>query len=360
MGSFVARRVSAANDRAARCRRLGGRRWCSTLRRAVGTVSVLTAVWLGGVTAPAGAAATWPFDALPVGSVAMQSGDLGALVDDLAELMPQRDSLQYRHPKADESARLTSGVALAYRGLLSRAARTLAPLGYRVVRYHDRPTGRRVVVLAQGQAQWANKLAWGVYVLDRAGARLMVQAPHPRADVHSERVAVGVFRRTRSRALLVASAHRYAFPQLQGRPALADVAHQRASAFHAVHVALRSRGLLTVAQPHGFGGDGPDAIVSSGTATASNVAQRVHEGLIDAGFTSCLYGTDGCWRLGATSNVQGQDTRQVGGEFVHIELGNAVRTNDVARADAERAIAVWLIGAAARGAVPAPPTGMTR
>jgi hypothetical protein len=293
--------------------------------------------------APAG----WPLDAVPVGTVARQAGDLDALVRALGELMPQRGSGLYRDPTAAEARRLRTGVAAANRGELAGAARTLAPLGFRVVRFRDAGTGRPLVVLAQGREDWARKRAWDVYVLDRGGAERLVEAPHIRADQHTERVAVTVFRRSRARALLVAGAHRFALPTAEGaRWAPADVAHQRGSAFHAVHRALRARGLTTVVQAHGFESGRPDAaldaIVSSGTATPSTRAGRVHARLVEAGVHSCLYRSPACRVLGATLNVQGRDTPAAGGDFVHVELARPVRVDPAARATAARAIAAGL------------------
>jgi hypothetical protein len=117
--------------------------------------------------------------------------------------------------------------------------------------------------------------------------------------------------------------------------------------FHAVHVALRSRGLTTVVQPHGFEAEQHDAalqaIVSSGTSTASTPARRVHMRLIGANFKSCLYRSAGCQELGATQNVQGDDTRNAGGDFVHVELARPLRTDAVARGRAPQAIAAGLV-----------------
>jgi len=59
--------------------------------------------------------------------------------------------------------------------------------------------------------------------------------------------------------------------------------------------------LRTVVQPHGFeadeSGSEADAIVSSGTATISDRARRVHARLIGAGFASCLYRSAACRQL---------------------------------------------------------------
>jgi hypothetical protein len=88
------------------------------------------------------------------------------------------------------------------------------------------------------------------------------------------------------------------------------------------------------------------AIVSSGTSTASMSARSVHMQLIKASVTSCLYRSAGCQQLGATQNVQGHETRKAGGDFVHVEPARALRTDQVARGRAAQAIAAGLDSAA--------------
>lgn len=315
--------------------------------RAAIAALILLLLLAGKDTRPANAAAaTWPIDALPVGTVSSLRGDLDVLVRDLSTLMPQRSSGRYRHPKDGEAAQLRTGAALARRGELAGAARALAPLGFRVVEYRDRATNRTLVVLSQGRREWRESRAWGFYVLDPGGAaRLAIEAPHPLADIKSERVAVAVFRRARAGALLVAGVHRYAVPKPPGAHALADAAHQPRSAFHAVHLALRARGVTTALQPHGFEASATaslDAIVSSGTAVPRAAARRVHERLALARFASCLYRAPACDQLGGTTNVQGRDMRAAGGAFVHVELALRVRSSAAARARAGAAIAAAL------------------
>ena len=314
------------------------------VRAAIGVIASMFAFAGDDIASPRGAQA-WPFDALPVGTVGSQAGDLDRLAGELATLMPGRDSGGYRDPDASEARRLRSGARLVQQGSLSEGARELAPLGFRVVRYRDTATGRALVVLAQGRAEWKDKRAWGLYALDAHGSRVAVGAPHTRADLRTERIAVTIFRRARAGALLVAGAHRYALGRPAGGPAPADAAHRARNAFHIVHVALRGRGLTTVVQPHGFD-DGEskslDAIVSSGTRVAGARARRVHARLTAARLTSCLYRDPDCRDLGGTTNVQGRDTRANGGEFVHVELSRQVRDDAAARDRAARAIAVAL------------------
>ena len=311
-------------------------------------VSAAVALGTGaGVPCAVQAAGTWQLDALPTGAVSEASGNLDTLVADLADLMPQRGSGTYREPSASMALRLRRGVIEADRGRLTSAARTLAPLHFRVVRYRDTATNRALIVLGQARSDWLRGRAWGLFVLDRTGGARLIEAPHPRSDLHSERMAVAVFRRSRARGLLVAGAHRFTVPLAAGeRWAQADVAHRRGSAFHAAHRALRSRGLATVVQLHGFevapGGSPPEAIVSSATSVAAAPARRVHRRLVDGGIRSCLFRSDACPKLGATQNVQGQETNAAGDAFVHVEL--ALRLREAAsRARVARAIAAGLV-----------------
>ena len=291
----------------------------------------------------------WPFDGAPAGQVATRDGDLDVLVADLVALMPGPGSGLYRNPTASEAQRLREGVRAVRAGQLRTAAQRVAGLGFRVLRLRDVDTARTLVALGQVRSAWADRRAWGLIVLDPNGSRLSVQAPHPRWDQASEQVAVELFRRSRAGALLVAGAHRFAVPTPSGaRWAPADVAHQPGSAFHVAHVALRERGLTTVVQPHGFDGDAHEgdaqAVVSSGTRAVAPVARRVHERLLEIGIASCLFGEGRCGELGGTQNVQGQDTRAAGGQFVHLELVRALRTDASARERVVGAVAAGLTG----------------
>jgi hypothetical protein len=84
---------------------------------------------------------------------------------------------------------------------------------------------------------------------------LVVEAPHPKADRHTEYLAIETFLRSHARALLIAGAHRYALDEPADPPpyALADVAHDERSAFEAMHrAAVRSRPSGVVVQLHGW------------------------------------------------------------------------------------------------------------
>ncbi|EOM76158.1 hypothetical protein [Rhodococcus rhodnii] len=165
----------------------------------------------------------------------------------------------------------------------------------------------------------------GLYVVrppESSPAPLVVEAPHPVADLHSEHLAAALFEQTRARALLVAGAHRTA------GDGAGDAAHRADSAFAAVDGALVDAA-TTVVQVHGFGSGNHDdigeVVLSSSTPEPSPTVRHLARVLGDHGFTTCVYDGRACAALGATTNVEGAAARAVGADFVHIEVDERIR-----------------------------------
>jgi hypothetical protein len=98
---------------------------------------------------------------------------------------------------------------------------------------------------------------------------------------------------------------------------------------------------LVVVQVHGYADDtlpGVDAVVSTGSTSASDVASAVGDRLAAAGLRICLAWASECAELEAFTNVQGQSARAAGAAFVHVELAHSVRTDDRLRAAAVAAL----------------------
>jgi hypothetical protein len=172
---------------------------------------------------------------------------------------------------------------------------------------------------------------WGLYVHSpRSRSRLIVEVAHPRADINSEKVGVGVFRRANAADLLVAGSHRYA-----ARDRSSDAAHDESGPFAAVHRGALAPGVV-VLQPHGFDEGERSAqygeiVVSSGGAPTS-LATSLADRLKADGFSTCLYGPGHCKALGGTTNVEGRSARAAGASFIHLELALRLRRSDAQRA----------------------------
>ena len=263
-------------------------------------------------------------------TILTESGDLAALVVDFESAFPGRASGGYDVPTSSERTSMASAWDRIEAGDLQRAASIAASLSYDVVRFTDTDTGRVSILLRErrnANGSWPH--GWGLYVRTRsATSPLVVEAPHPRADVHSERMAVTTFRKANAAALLIAGAHRDA-----NSDGSADVAHRRDSVFEAVHRATVTSG-SRVYSVHGFADasmPGVETVISSG-APPTTLTRRTGAALSARGFVVCLYGGTNCAGLAGTTNVQGESARAAGAEFIHAEVNRSVRDDTVRRA----------------------------
>lgn len=263
------------------------------------------------------ATATWSLgrDATPVPSPS--APELDALIDELLADLSSRDG-SYRSPTASQRIVVASAAAAAGSGDIQRARRLAEEIGYEVlIAVAD---GEPAVVLRERDA---GGRGWGLFVFgtgDRSA--VLVEVPHPIADLQTAEIGLGLFIETRASALLIAGAHRDAAPA-----GSADVAHRRDTVFHAVHEHLLDEDVLVV-QPHGFASsdDRPfEAVVSAGTRTPTAVATDVGEVIASGGARVCLYGEEKCDDLGGTSNQQGITARRLGAFFLHLEFDPALR-----------------------------------
>ncbi|BCL15096.1 hypothetical protein [Micromonospora sagamiensis] len=233
----------------------------------------------------------------------------------------------YRDPDADERsrARRAARLLIDHPDDRARQEELFAGLGFGAWHGTDPATGRPFTIfLADG----SDERTWGALVLDRsAGARQVVQVPHPSFDLDTEKVGLALHRRLPGSVLLVAGAHR------EAAGGAADVAHNGDSLFHTLAVEFARRGLDQV-QLHGFADrnlEGADAVVSTGSAPRSQVAGRIAEGLSRSGLNTCRAWSRKCGQLEGTRNAQGRASAGLDSAFVHLELSWSVRRDAVGR-----------------------------
>jgi hypothetical protein len=194
------------------------------------------------------------------------------------------------------------------------------------------------------------------------GATILLQAPHVYFDVGTGGIAAGLFFAPDAppalRGLYTNSIHRYqtepgARAREEENPA--DVAHARDHLFQSATRAIVSRRdpadamvapVEAIIQIHGFDGEGyaedpaatADAVVSAGRRDGSTPASsRVATGLAALGLAVIRFPEDTAV-LGGTTNVQGELARELGVDFIHVELAASVRQR--LRRDPESA-AAW-------------------
>ena len=248
----------------------------------------------------------------------------------------------YRAPEAGAELRgFRAAVDAALEGSVERADALLDEYGYDASVLSDE--GSDVVLIEERQlADGSTPRGWGLYVIrPDAGSDVVVQVPHPSADVNTEDLGVEVFRESRAAALLVAGTHREncmdpdvgnddcADSDYASCPA--DVAHREPSAFQAVHEALVDEG-LTVLQLHGFRvGEGDEhraqyaeVIVSSGSTEPTRTARALSRSLSSEGLDACLFPEPvRCPGLGGTQNLQAHTSPDH--RFVHVEVRDDLR-----------------------------------
>nr|WP_238420462.1 hypothetical protein [Streptomyces taklimakanensis] len=240
----------------------------------------------------------------------------------------------YRPP--DRAARRTvaDGVGLLLDGRWRDAARRLSSVDYDLLVLTDRTTGRRYAEVAE---DLPTARGWGrVYVDLDAPPRWSVQVPHPVADRDTERLGVGVLRRTPGGVLVLAGAHRAA-----GSGDEADVAHRRDTVFHAICDELVDRAMPGL-QVHGFADDSApeyDAIVSTGKGDdAVAEARALARALRADGLEVCRAWTRRCPLEGRT-NRQGRRAAAEGVPFLHLEFARGVRRDEERTARVVEALA---------------------
>lgn len=264
---------------------------------------------------------------LALGLAACASGDaapqLGA-IDSALNAGPERGSTDYVAPEGGEA----DDVAAAVLDLVDGREAT-APQGYELAAQGD------VDVLAEKAVDGRTR-GWGLFAARRdSSSTVVVEVPHPRADLLTEDIGADVFDAAGARALLVAGAHRSA------SDGAADVAHEPDSVFARVDQAVVRPG-WTVLQLHGFAEAshdiGAEAVVSSSSATPGPVVEAIAEALGRNGISTCVYDGVTCQGLGGTQNVEAAHARDVGASFVHLELADSVRKDPQRRRDVVAAL----------------------
>jgi hypothetical protein len=203
-----------------------------------------------------------------------------------------------------------------------------------------RLAGRTLLVADPGSPR-----AWGLVALPAVVGtpEVLVEIPHPRSDLWTERVGLGVMRRLDGALLLQAGAHRHAGAPPGARQRAdfpADVSHRPDSVFARLAAALVAAHGTPQVQIHGCADrPGFDVVASSGAAAGSPLLAEVVRGLVAAGERVRGGGEPGCELLSGTRNVQGGLAARTGAVFVHLELSRSLRADPVRRAAVARVLA---------------------
>ena len=165
---------------------------------------------------------------------------------------------------------------------------------------------------------------------DLALPPLMLQAPHQFYDLHTGKIADGIFNDNKYQIKMLNSVQRYSSKS-------ADLAHQELSLFSAfAEVFAQQNSQAKVIQLHGYSakkrktnaGRYADIIISNGSQYPDNYLRELQICHRDElGLVTRIYGYD-AFELGATTNKIGKRlNKRQAGQFIHIELSKESRNN---------------------------------
>ncbi|HEY3449388.1 MAG TPA: hypothetical protein VGK67_23745 [Myxococcales bacterium] len=261
------------------------------------------------------------------------TASLSDFVTEMRIFMPGEGSNGYVVPTSEERSSFSAAAVALASGNLERAEQALASYpGFELLDFRDGPEGATYWAIAEKPPFVRG---WGFYFFAREPSRgtLVVEAPHPLADRDSELLAAKMVSTLRPAAFLLAGAHRYADA---GRTS--DMTHAAYSIFESVHEAVLSAPRVAL-QIHGFNSAThvgyPELLLSSGTTKPGPDSEQICTAVTSKGVGCTLFTGVAYTDLGAQTNVQGSNTRQVAGDghFFHFETGDAVR-DEQAKGDA--------------------------
>lgn len=288
------------------------------------------------------------------------------------------NSGNYVGPTTAQWTQFFAAASALFAGDLARAVSNATPLDYEVVLFTHTNTQQTFPALRSRETNGTPTRPWGTYFVNTNSAiNAGVGAPHPQNDYRSPSLTAEIFLKSGARGFLLAGAHRNA----NGNNT-ADPGYLTNTIFHAVHVAWSGNsGENTAWQIHGYSTNNHPGfpancrvVLSTGADKTNSMSTnlvvldqqlewngiktyayndalttndplnvRVNEGVAGTNF-------DG---LAATHNVQGQHSRALGGQFVHVELATIMRTNSTLRTCAADAIASAIL--LSRTNLPSPP-----
>lgn len=227
---------------------------------------------------------------------------------------------RYRPPSDAEVRRAVKATEQLAADDVDAARGDFGSIGFTVDALYDDAV-QRDYLIAAGETDGSR--SWGMLMLAAGAGRpdVLVEVPHPRADLDTERIGLDMLRAMPRAGLLVAGAHRRA------AGGAADVAHQSDSLFHALARDLGRQGAFQL-QLHGFADaslPSTDVVISSGRARVGMRAERLADALEGIGLAVCRAWRHKCAALEGRSNAQGRAAARDGTEFVHLELSHRTR-----------------------------------
>lgn len=264
--------------------------------------------------------------------------DFEAFIIELETAMPGAYTEGYVPPTESNQQAFRSTVLFIMDQEINAAAVLASTFNYELVKFSDKADLHTESYILRELQPIKN--GWGLYIFRKQSFReIVIEAPHPIADVKTSTVALHLYRALDAKALIIAGTHRDA--NIDGS---ADPARNQDSIFQVVHSTLFEPGeepnkKMIFVQIHGYSTARhpgyPDIILGYNwendpekdgilaKVVESMQKHKIHVGICDGKKYKGLCGV---------SNAQRQATD--GGIFLHIELSETIRRDDQALVNA--------------------------
>lgn len=256
-----------------------------------------------------------------------QSGNLVDLIRNIKDAMPGNGSNAFVIPSNSEMSLFQTIVSDLRQKNYSVIQAKIASVNYEFLKFTDTPTNKIYYILKEKSPIIKG---WGTYIYYANGKdSLSIQVPHPIWDTNSWLLGIKAFARSNATWFLMAGTHRYANSDTSS-----DVAHVTQAVFHALHKTIATPVAIQV---HGYSRSNsiytgyPDIIISNGTLYPPSSLFDLKTKFETKGFSTGVFSFStysNLWRLGATTNTQGQWSNSNGKLFIHIEFEYFIRTSD--------------------------------
>lgn len=248
--------------------------------------------------------------------------------------MPRAGTEKFIVPDKIEQAIFGDIVMEINKNQLESAVKAAANYNYEIIKVFDqKDSGAASYVLRE---HLPITKGWGLYIFRAEPANdIVIEAPHPLADINTENVALDLYRALNAKALLIAGAHRNT-----NKNGSSDSAHAAESIFQTVHLTLykptgQPDNKTMFLQVHGFSAHEhphyPRMVIGHNWANDPErnlillkLADTLQKNKIKVGICDGKHYKDLC----GTENIQ--SSVMDGGIFIHLELNETLRRRDTA------------------------------
>lgn len=264
---------------------------------------------------------------IPAYSQVNQSGDIVEYIRTIREAMPGSGTNSFIIPTNSELYSFQLVITDLKQKNYSQIQSKLTPYNYEFIKYTDSGSNKVFYVIKE---KLPISRGWGTYIsFPTSSDSLSIEVPHPIWDTNTWLTGIKAFVRMNASWFLMAGTHRYA-----NSDSSSDMAHVTQAVFHIAHKTIATPIAIQI---HGFSRSNsiyngyPDIVISNGTLYPPSSLFNLKTNFESKGFSAGVFSYStysSLWRLGATTNTQGQWSKSNGKLFVHIEFEYFIRTSN--------------------------------